>query len=175
MRDLQVGQTIYRMSDSDAETALAHALGRTFIELQQLEFSIVSFLNLLAGGASEPGPPFDVFASKTFGNLVREMRKHTFLKHLADEMQSTKETRDFFVHRFLFHRYGGPMMTTDEEYELLIREAHSAGNLLNRTRHRLDDFMVDKSPLAMFVATADSETGEITIRQSAAMRGEAQT
>ena len=109
MRDLQVGRTIYRVSDSDAETALAHALGCTFIELQQLEFSIISFLNLLAGGTGEPGPSFDVFASRTFGNLVREMRKHTFLEHLADEIQSTKERRDFFVHKFLFHRYGGPM------------------------------------------------------------------
>jgi hypothetical protein len=84
--DLHIGQTIYRMAETDGEKALAHAIGRAFIELQQLEFCIVSFLNILSGGSADPAPSFDVFASKTFGNLVREMRTHTFLQRLADEM-----------------------------------------------------------------------------------------
>jgi hypothetical protein len=166
MTDLYIGQTIYRISGADGEVALAHVIGCTFIELQQLEFSIISFLNILSGGSVDPGPSFDVFASKTFGNLVREMRKHLFLQRLADEMQPTKEMRDHFVHKFLFHRYGGEHMTTDAEYELLIRDAHELGRVFHDTRIRFQEFMVNESSIAMFVATVDPETGEMTIRTS---------
>jgi hypothetical protein len=147
--------------------ALAHAIGRAFIELQQLEFCVISFLNLLSGGADQ-GPSFDVFASKTFGNLVREMRKHTFLQRLSNDMRSTKEKRDRFVHKFLFHRYGGEYLTTDSEYELLIRDAHDLGSVFCEAKMRFEEFMLDKSSLEMFMATIHPETGEMTIRKSAA-------
>lgn len=170
MPDLRIGQTVYRLSDPAGEVALAHAIGRAFVELQQLEFSIISYLNNLSGGSVDSGASFDVFASKTFGNLVREMRKHTFLERLGDEMQIVKEKRDFFVHKFLFHRYGGPMMTRDDEYEQLIHEARGLGRLFSSAARRFDDFMLDKSSIAMFVATVDPETGEMSIRESVALR-----
>jgi hypothetical protein len=172
MQDLRIGETTYRLSGTDGETALAHALGRAFIGLQQLEYSIISFLNILVGGTGEPSPSFNVFASKTFGNLVNEMRKHTFLERLANEMRPIKEKRDFFIHKFLFHRYGGPMMTTDPEYEALIRDAHDLGHCFFEAKKRFEDFLVNKSSIAMFVATVDPVTGEMTIRESEALKGQ---
>jgi hypothetical protein len=170
MCDLQIGGMTYRLSGTDGEVALAHVLGRTFIELQQLEFAIISFLNILSGGTVEPGASFNVFASKTFGNLIREMRKHTFLVSLADTMQGTKERRDFFVHKFLFHRYGGPLFTTNADYEALILEADDLAKLFATSMSRFQDFMVEKSSIAMFVATIDPVSGEMTIAESNAAK-----
>ncbi len=162
---LRVGKTLFRLSGSDGEVVLAYVTGRVFIELQQLEFAIISFLNILSGGSGEPGPPFDVFASKTFGNLLREMRNHNFLAHIANEMDTVKKKRDFFIHKFLFHRYGGPMMTTGDEYEALIQEARGLSSLFSGATCILGDFMVHKSSLAMFVVKVDSQTDEWTITE----------
>jgi len=164
------GNGCRRMAQTEGEIALAHAIGRAFIELQQLEFCVVSFLNILSGGSADPGPSFDVFASKIFGNLVREMRAHPFLQRLADEMQPTKERRDHFIHRFLFHRYGGEHMTTDEEYRSLICDAHELGRTFRGAMTRFQDFMVDKSSIEMFAASVDPQNGEITIRRSKPIR-----
>jgi hypothetical protein len=163
---LRVGKALFRLSGSEGEVVLAYVIGRVFIELQQLEFAIISFLNILSGGSGEPGPPFDVFASKTFGNLLREMRNHNFLTPIASEMDVVKKKRDFFVHKFLFHRYGGPMMTTGDEYEALIHEASDLSGLFSGATRRLDDFMVHKSSLAMFVVKVDPQTGEWTITEA---------
>ena len=154
---------------SDAEVVLSYAIGRAFVELQQLEYGIISFLNILSGGTNDPGPGFDVFASKTFGNLIREMRRHAFLVALAGEMQLTKDKRDFFVHKFLFHRYGGELMTSDDEYEVLIQEAHALGALFGNAKTRFQDFMIDRSSIEMFAVKVDPDTGEIVIRESEAM------
>jgi len=84
MRDLKLGGALYRLSGSDCEIGLAHAIGSAFIELQQLEFAIVSYLSGLADdGTALYDASFDVFASKTFGNLIHEMERHDFLKPLA--------------------------------------------------------------------------------------------
>jgi len=94
MRDLEIGNVRYVISGSDAEVALAHALGSTFIELQQLEFAVISYLNDLADrGTQVYDESFDVFASKTFGNLIRETSKHDFLTPIANEMIAVKEKR----------------------------------------------------------------------------------
>ncbi|HVY17313.1 MAG TPA: hypothetical protein VHB27_18970 [Rhodopila sp.] len=170
MPNLRVGKNWYVLSGSDAEVVLGYAIGRAFVKLQQLEFGIISFLNMLSGGTNDPATGFDIFASKTFGNLVREMRRHTFLVALADEMQTTKAKRDFFIHKFLFHRYGGELMTTDEEYELLIQEAHELGALFGNAKTRFQDFMIDRSSIEMFAVKLDPHTGEIDIRESDAIK-----
>ena len=166
MRDLQAGRVRYRISGSNPEIALAHALGSTFIELQQLEFAIISFLSELAGndGAIHE-VSFDVFASKTFGNLIREMDRHDFLKSLAKEMATVKQKRDYFVHKFLFHRFGGEL-TLDSEYEELIQDATSLCDLFAQTRTKFHDFMLQNAPLVMLAAKRDSNTGELIIVES---------
>ncbi|HEY4941448.1 MAG TPA: hypothetical protein VII56_08470 [Rhizomicrobium sp.] len=166
MRNLRVGQAHYVLPGSDGAIALAHALGNAFIELQQLEYSIISYLDVLAGGEIGASASFDLFASKTFGNLIREMRKHEFLKNLADDLGSTKEKRDFFVHKFLFHRYGGDMLTTDSEYELLIREAHDLGVEFGKCQAKFHDQVLETAPIVMFAAKLDADSGELIIVES---------
>jgi hypothetical protein len=68
------------MAERGGETALAHAIGRAFI----------AFLKILSGGSADPGPSFDVFAAKTFGNLVREMRTYTFLRSFCRERNAAE-------------------------------------------------------------------------------------
>jgi hypothetical protein len=102
MRDLQVGKIRYRISGTDPEIALVHAFGSAFVELQQLEFTLISYLVSLAGRPSESEQAsFEVFSSKTFGSLIREMEKNTHLRPLAVEMLTAKAKRDFFIHKFL--------------------------------------------------------------------------
>jgi hypothetical protein len=166
MHDLRIGQTLYRLSGSDCEIALAHAIGNAFIELQQLEFTIISYLDTLAGGGVGASASFDLFASKTFGNLIREMQKHALLERLSETMRLTKERRDFFVHKFLFHRFGGALFTSECEYEALIKEAHDAGALFADTHCRFDEHMLARSQLVMFAGRVDPDTGELTIVES---------
>jgi hypothetical protein len=166
MRDLRAGNVRYRLSGSDCEIALSHALGRAFIELQQLEFTIISYLESLAGVTGMiDDHSFDLFASKTFGNLIREMEKHEFLQPLARNIRGVKEKRDFFIHKFLFHRFGGEL-TLDSEYEQLIREAADLADLFAVSRTKFDDFMLDKAPLMMFGAKRDAGSGEWIIVES---------
>jgi hypothetical protein len=166
MRDLRIGKIRYRVAGSDLEIVLAHALGSTFIELQQLEFSIISYLTALADNDSSIyDASFDVFASKTFGSLIREMERHEFLKSLAGDLMTVKKKRDFFVHKFLFHRYGGEL-TSDYEYEELIQDAISHGDLFAQTRKKFDDFMLQNAPLTMFAAKREPNTGELIIVES---------
>jgi hypothetical protein len=166
MRELKVGKMRYLVAGSDAEIALAHVLGLTFIELQQLEFSIVSHLSELSDDVSMTyEASFDVFASKTFGNLIREMHRHDFMKSFAADMATMKEKRDFFVHKFLFHRFGGEF-TTDSEYEDLIKDAANIGNLFADTRTKFTDFMLQNAPLLMIAAKRDSKTGELIFVES---------
>lgn len=166
MRDLTVGRTRYLISGSDGEVALAHAVGVAFIEMQQLEFAIISYLNSLAGDDSaDYDVSFDVFASKTFGNLIREMGKYEFLSSLVKDMVAVKERRDFFVHRFLFHRFGGEL-TLDSEYEELVRDAKSHSDLFFQTRTKFHDFMLQNAPLIMFGAKREPDTGEMIIVES---------
>jgi hypothetical protein len=167
MRVLHAGRVRYQISGSDPEIALAHALGIAFVELQQLEFAIISLLSDLAGGEGAIfDASFDVFASKTFGNLIREMDRHDFLRSLAKEMTTVKLKRDFFIHKFLFHRYGGATLTLDTEYEVLIKEAASLGDLFAQTRTRFHDFMLQNAPLVMLAAKRDPNTGELIIVES---------
>jgi hypothetical protein len=173
MRDLKIGQIRYRVSGSDLEIVLAHALGSTFIELQKLEFAIISYLSSLADNPSAThDASFDVFASKTFGNLLREMERHEFLKPLASDLATVKQKRDFFVHKFLFHRFGGEF-TLDKEYEELIRDATKFGNLFAQTRTKFADFMLQNAPLKMFAAKRDPMTGELIIIESEFLKKEA--
>lgn len=166
MRALHAGNVRYQISGSDPEIALAHALGSAFVELQQLEFAIISHLSNLADSDSAiHDASFDVFASKTFGNLIREMDRHDFLKSLAKEMETVKQKRDFFVHKFLFHRYGGEL-TLDAEYEELIQEAVSLCDLFAQTRTKFHDFILQNAPLVMLAAKRDSNTGEFIIVES---------
>ena len=166
MRNLKVGKIEYLISGTDPEIALAHVLGLAFIELQQLEFSIVSHLTGLSDDLSTTyDASFDVFASKTFGNLIREMNRHDFMKSLTTDMVAMKEKRDFFVHKFLFHRFGGEL-TTDSEYEDLIKDAADLGNLFANTRTKFMDFMLQNAPLMMFAAKRDSDTGEFIFVES---------
>lgn len=166
MHDLRIGQTVYRLSGSDCEIALAHAIGHAFIELQQLEFTIISYLDTLVGGGVGASASFDLFASKTFGNLAREMQKHVLSESLAETMRLTKERRDFFVHKFLFHRFGGVLFTSECEYETLIKEAHDTGALFADTHLQFDEHMLAKSQLVMFAGRVDPVTGELTIVKS---------
>ena len=77
MRDLRIGSVRYRLAGSDSEIALSHALGNAFIELQQLEYTIISYLQALSEGKGDFNASFDLFSSKTFGNLLREMKNHS--------------------------------------------------------------------------------------------------
>jgi hypothetical protein len=166
MRVLHAGRVLYQISGSDPEIALAHALGSAFLELQQLEFAVISYLSGLAGNEGAVfDASFDVFASKTFGNLIREMDRHDFLKSLAKEMTTVKLKRDFFIHKFLFHRYGGAL-TLDVEYEDLIQETVSLGDLFAHTRTQFDDFMLQNAPLVMLAAKRDPNSGELIIVES---------
>jgi hypothetical protein len=71
MRDLKIANIKYRISGSDPEVALAHALGATLIELQQLEYAVISFLTGLAGADSTDfDASFDVFASKCLSENI---------------------------------------------------------------------------------------------------------
>jgi hypothetical protein len=145
---------------------LAHAIGCAFINLQELEFSIISYLQIIADNTFSTSTEFELFASKTFGNLLREMQKHELLKDLADSMRHTKERRDFFVHRFLFHRYGGATLTTQSEYNALIKEAYELGSLFNQSQTKFSDLMLQKAPIVMFGAKFDPGTGEWIIVES---------
>ena len=171
MIELHVGQSCYRLTGLDTEIALAHAIGSAFLELQKLEFSIISYLDILAGGAINADATFDLFASKTFGNLLREMQKHELLRGLAADMRHTKERRDFFVHKFLFHRYAGGFLTTHSEYNALILEAHDLCALFAEAQIKFSDLMLDKAPVVMFGAKIDSATGEWVIVESKFARG----
>lgn len=166
MRDLKAGNISYRMSGSDCEIALPHSLGCTFIELQQLEFTIISYLEGLAGvTATTENHSFDLFASKTFGNLIREMEKHEFLRTLAKDLLAVKARRDFFIHKFLFHRFGG-ILTLDSEYEELIQEAASLADLFAGARTKFDDFMLKNAPLILVGAKQDPKSGTWIIVES---------
>lgn len=165
MKILKAGRIAYHMSDSDCWNALAHASGRAFIELQQLEFAVISHLSHLVAETERTDNSFDVFASKTFGNLLREMAKIDFLKPLADKMVLVKEKRDFFVHRFLFHRFGGEL-TSDTEYEVLIRDAIELGDLFATSHTLFVDFMLRHAPLEMFAVKRDPHSGKIVIVES---------
>jgi len=166
MRDLSFGNVRYLVTGSDAEIALAHAIGIAFIELQQLEFAIISYLSSLADEPEQSyDASFDVFSSKTFGNLIREMDRHDFLKPLAIGVAVAKQKRDFFIHKFLFHRYGG-IFTSDEEYEELARDATNIGNLFALTHKNFVEFMLQKAPLSMFAAKRDPATGELIVVES---------
>jgi len=147
-------------------SALAHAVGRTFIELQQLEFEIISFLSMLSEEPTSNDSSFDVLASKTLGNLLRAMEKCDYLGSLANELRTAKERRDFFIHRFLFHRYGGPEFTTDDEFELLIRDAIELGDMFAIARESFAKCMLNHAPLKMFAMKQDPETGEFEITES---------
>lgn len=164
--NLNVGEARYPLFGTDEEIALAHAIGRAFIELQQLEFTIISNLDVLANGTIDNTGSFDVFAAKTFGNLLREMRKQPVLEPLAEEMQATKDRRDFFTHKFLFHRYGGPIFTAPAEYELLVQEAADLAVRFASARKSLDDVMLRSAPVAMFAGKIDPETGALTVVES---------
>jgi hypothetical protein len=166
MRDLIIGNIRYRVTGSDFQIALAYAIGSTFVELQQLEFAIVSYMSgLVDDSEALYESSFDVFASKTFGNLIREMEKHDFLKPLAGDMSTVKERRDFFVHKFLFHRHGGEL-TSDKDYVELIHDATDLGNLFAQTRTKFHDFMLRNAPLMMFAAKRDPSSGELIIVES---------
>ena len=165
MHILRVGRIQYALSGSECWNALAHASGATFIELQQLEFTIISYLSRLSEDLSPDEDLFDVFASKTFGNLLRALEKHEYLKPLAAKMTDVKERRDFFVHKFLFHRYGGEL-TSNEEFEQLIREAIELRDLFAAAHTSFHDFMFDNAPLVMFAAKRDPDTGETQIIES---------
>ena len=120
-------------------------------------------LRALAGvAAATDSQTFDLFASKTFGNLIREMEKHEFLRPLAQDILVTKAQRDFFIHKFLFHRFGGEF-TLDLEYEALIREAVGLADLFAASRTRFHDFMLKEAPLVMFGAKRDPESGNLII------------
>ena len=119
MQTLRVASAEYMMAGSEPWDALAHASGATFIELQQLEFAIISYLTELSETDEPLDTVFNVFASKTFGNLLRALEKYEYLRPLVAKLASVKERRDFFVHRFLFGRFGGEM-TTDDDYEELV-------------------------------------------------------
>ncbi len=136
------------------------------MELQKLEFSIISYLEILAGSALNADATFDLFASKTFGNLLREMEKHEMLKGLAIDMRHTKERRDFFVHKFLFHRYGGALLTTQSEYDSLIQEAHELAILFAKSQTKFNDLMLEKAPVVMFGVKVDPSTGEWVVVES---------
>lgn len=166
MREPRFGGIRYHVSGSDSEAALAHAIGSTFIALQQLEFAVVSYLSGLAdNGGAIYDASFDVFASKTFGNLIREMEMHDFLTLLAKDMAIVKQKRDFFIHKFLFNRYGGEL-TSDKDYEELIRDAASLRDLFAEARTKFHDFMLRNAPLVMFAAKRDPSTGELIIVES---------
>ena len=166
MHQFRIGNLSYQVADDDYEVSLAHAVGRAFVEMQQLEFMVISHLDALASGTATKEKPFDVFASKTFGNLIREMQKHTLLNDLAETMRATKERRDFFVHKFLFHRYGGAHFTSASEYEVLIRDATEIGLQFAECRKKFVELMLSKAPIAMFAGKVDPDTGEITIVES---------
>ena len=91
----RVGKTLFRLSGSDGEVVLVYMIGRAFVELQQLEFAIISFLHILSDGSGEQSPSFDVFALSTFGNLLRGMNNHNFLARISDDMGVVKKRRDF--------------------------------------------------------------------------------
>jgi hypothetical protein len=94
------------------------------------------------------------------------METHDYLKPLAIQMTAVKERRNFFVHRFLFNRYGGELFTLDEEYEVLIREATELRDLFAAAYTSFLDFMLNSAPLMMFSAKRDPDTGEIQIVKS---------
>ena len=166
MRELRADRARYQITGSDCEIALSHALGCAFIELQQLEFTIISYLESLAGvAAAHVSQSFDLFASKTFGNLIREIEKHEFLRPLAKDIVAVKERRDFFIHKFLFHRFGGEF-TLDSEYEELIREAAGLADLFAVSRTKFHDFMLKEAPLVLLAAKRDDESGELIIVES---------
>ncbi len=165
MKTLIVGDVIYKMAGSEPWDAFAHATGATFIELQQLEYTIISYLTKLSGIEEPQETMFDVFASKTFGNLFRALEKYEYLEPLVAKMSSVKVRRDFFVHRFLFGRFGGDL-TTDDEYEELVRDAAALRKLFAEANTLFHDYMFDKASLVMFGAKRDSETGEIQFIES---------
>lgn len=165
MKSLEIGNTTYLMSDTEAKDALAHACGVVFVEIQQLEFTIISYLAELSGNDDNYEFTFNLFASKTFGNLLKAMNKHDYLEPLATEMAAVKERRDFFVHKFLFGRYGGDL-TTDEEYLELVREALELRDIFASARTSFHHFMFDNAPLQLLAIERDPETHEIKIVES---------
>lgn len=173
MRDLKIGKIRYCISGADSEVALAHALGLVFIELQQLEYTIISYLVSLTDHKSESEQAsFDVFSSKTFGNLLLEMEKNIHLKLLASEMLTAKTKRDFFIHKFLFNRYGGEF-TTEEEYADLVAEATDLAQLFASTRTRFHDFVLQNAPLEMLAARRAPITDEFVIVESEFLKSKA--
>jgi hypothetical protein len=163
---LQIASKQYHISGTDSEVALAHVLGLTFIELQQLEFTIISYLvSLTDHGLDSEQESFEIFSSKTFGSLIREMEKNAHLKPLAMEMLTAKEKRDFFIHKFLFNRYGGEL-TSEEEYADLVAEAAELGRLFASTRTRFHDFVLQNAPIEMFAVKRDPLTGEFIVIES---------
>jgi len=80
-------------------------------------------------------------------------------------MTDVKQKRDFFVHKFLFHRYGGEF-TVEEEYEGIIRDATNLAPLFAQTRTKFDDFMLRNAPLLMLAAKRDPITGELIFVES---------
>lgn len=166
MRDLKAGSIRYRLSGTDCEIALSHAIGSAFVELQQLEFTIISYLCSLAEGSVSVDEQFDLFSSKTFGNLLREMNRHSFMAPLATDLLSVKKRRDFFVHKFLFHRFGGKDFTSDDEFEVLIRDAAELCGVFSAARTQFHDFMLQQAPVEMFAVKFDSETGEFIVKES---------
>lgn len=171
MRDLKAGSIRYRLAGSDCEIALSHAIGCAFVELQQLEFTIISYLSSLAGGSVSEGEQFDVFSSKTFGNLLHEMNRHAFLMPLVKDLLSVKKRRDFFIHKFLFHRFGGREFTLDEEFEVLIRDAAEICGVFSAARTHFHDFMLQEAPLKMFAIKLDPDTGEFVVKESEFSKG----
>jgi hypothetical protein len=100
MMEIRDGRLAHQLSGSGNEIALAHAIGMAFIELQKLEFAVISYLEVLAGDTMDANASFELFGSKTFGNLLAEMRKHALLVKLADDLRHAKERRDFLFTNF---------------------------------------------------------------------------
>lgn len=171
MHDLKAGTIRYRLAGSDCEIALSHAIGSAFVELQQLEFTIITYLCSLAGDSVSESERFDVFSSKTFGNLLREMNRHSFMAPLAADLLSVKERRDFFIHKFLFHRFGGRDFTSDDEFEVLIRDAAEICGVFSAARTQFHDFMLQEAPLKMFAMKFDPDTGEFVVKESEFAKG----
>ena len=94
------------------------------------------------------------------------MAKYDYLQPLVAQLGLTKEKRDFFVHRFLFHRYGGELMTSESDYEGLIQEAVELGKMFAAAHTSLHDFMFAEAPLVLFAAKRDPDSGELKFIES---------
>jgi len=92
------------------------------------------------------------------------MEKNAHLKPLAVEL-TAKAKRDFFVHKFLFNRYGGEF-TSEGEYADLVAEAAEFGRSFANTRTRFHDFVLQNAPLEMFAVKRDPDTDELIVVES---------